>query len=30
VGYAETEQPEIQREGMIGRFGDPHGRLGVS
>ena len=30
VGEAETEQPEVQREGMIGRLRDPHGGLGVS
>ena len=29
VGKAEMEQPVIQREGMIGRFSDLHGRLGV-
>ena len=30
VGEAETEQPEIQRQGMIGRFRDPHGGLSVA
>ena len=29
VGAPETEQPEVQRVGMIGRFSDPHGGLGV-
>ena len=29
VDEAETEQPVIQREGMIGRFSDLHGGLGL-
>ncbi len=29
VGAAEIEQPVVQREGMIGRFSDLHGGLGV-
>ena len=29
VGAAESEQPSVQREGMIGRFSGPHGGLGV-
>ena len=29
VDEAEIEQPPVQREGMIGRFSDPHGGLGV-
>ena len=29
VGAPEIEQPQVQRKGMIGRFGDPHGGLGV-
>jgi hypothetical protein len=30
VGAAEIEQSPAQREGMIGRFGDLHGGLGVA
>jgi hypothetical protein len=29
VGEAEIEQPDVQREGMIGRLSDLHGGLGV-
>jgi hypothetical protein len=29
VGAPEIEQPEVQRQGMIRRFSDPHGSLGV-
>ena len=29
VGAAEIEQTPVQREGMIGRFSDAHGGLGV-
>jgi hypothetical protein len=29
VGETESEQPEIEREGMIGRFSDLRGGLGV-